>query len=90
MGERISLTDSRSLILVPCTRTSQFSSFALELSASFQIPSTARGNGIHPLNLSLPIGEQPREAKVVARMVVAEVRWEGTVWICSAQTLVVR
>jgi hypothetical protein len=34
-GERISMADSRSLILVSCAQTSLLSSFTLELSASF-------------------------------------------------------
>jgi hypothetical protein len=78
-GERMSQVDLCPLILLSCAQTSLSSSDALELSANFQIPSTAHGNGIHALHLSLPIGERPHEAKVVARMAVARVRLECTV-----------
>jgi hypothetical protein len=87
-GERISQVDSRSLVLLSCAQTSSFSSFALEVSASFQIPSSFHSNGIQPLRILLPIGERHREAKVAARMVVAGVRLEDTVWSHSAWRLV--
>jgi hypothetical protein len=72
-GERILLADSHSLILVSCVRTSPPSPFALELSATFQILSTAHSNGDQLLRLSFPIGRRPQEAEVAAWMTVVRV-----------------
>jgi hypothetical protein len=88
-GERISLADSRSLILVSCAHTSPSSSFALELSATFQIPSTACGNGVQPLYLLLPIKQRPQEAEAAARMAAVKVQCEDIVWIPPARWLAV-
>jgi hypothetical protein len=89
-GERISLADSCSLILVSYVRTSQHSPFALELSATFRIPSTTRSNGVQPPHLSFLIGRQPQEAEVAAWMVVIGVRWEDAVQHHSPRWLAVQ
>jgi hypothetical protein len=57
-GERISQADSRFLIVLSCSQISPSSSFVLELFASFQIPSTAHSNGVHPPRLSLLVRER--------------------------------
>jgi hypothetical protein len=82
--------ESHRLILLSCIQISLPSSFVLELSASFQIPSTTRGNDIHPHRLSLLVRERPQEAKAAARLAVVGVRWEDTVRSHSARRFVVR
>jgi hypothetical protein len=72
-GERISLADSRSLVLVSCILTSPHCPFALEFFATFQIPSTVHSNGVQPPRLSFLIGRRPQEAEATAWMVVIRV-----------------